>query len=73
MTTLFISHGSVDNAWVQALHDVLTDADHQTLFLDFHPRDGIRAGEEWEQALYRHLRQCRGVVALCTEAWLAWP
>jgi formylglycine-generating enzyme required for sulfatase activity len=73
VTTLFISHSSKDNAWSERLRDDLRGQGYQSLFLDFHPDDGIPAGAKWEQALHQHLRKCRGVVALCSPHWLASP
>lgn len=73
MTTLFISHSSKDKAWSQSLREALRERGYQSLFLDFHPDDGIAAGADWEQTLYQNLRKCRGVVALCTPHWFASP
>jgi hypothetical protein len=73
VTTLFISHSSKDNAWSESLREALRGHDYQSLFLDFHPDDGIAAGAEWEHVLYQKLRMCRGVVALCSPHWLASP
>ena len=50
-------------AWLQA-------QGHSSLFLDFDPEGGIRAGSDWEQTLYRKLRQCQAVIALITPSWL---
>lgn len=69
MTTLFISHSSKDKQWAEQMREALRGQGYQSLFLD----DGIHAGADWEQALYRGLRQCRGVVVLCTAHWLASP
>jgi energy-coupling factor transporter ATP-binding protein EcfA2 len=73
MTTLFISHSSKDNDWAEELRKGLEDQGYQSLFLDFHPDEGIHTGEDWERTLYQKLRQCRGVVALCSRDWLASP
>lgn len=73
MTTLFISHSSKDRDWAAKVRDKLCEADYQSLFLDFHEDNGIAAGANWEQTIYTKLRQCRGVVALCSEPWLASP
>ncbi|MEJ2388012.1 MAG: SUMF1/EgtB/PvdO family nonheme iron enzyme [Chromatiaceae bacterium] len=73
MTTLFISHSSKDKAWARRIHGVRSDAGYRCLFLDSHPDDGIHAGADWERMLYQRLRQSRGVVALCSDAWLASP
>lgn len=73
MTTLFISHSSKDNDWADRLHAALRTGGFDCLFLDNHPDDGIHAGADWEQELYRKLRQGQGLVALCTGDWLASP
>ncbi len=51
-------------AWLQA-------QSHQSIFLDFDPANGIPAGRNWEQELYRRLRVCRAVIVLLSEDWLA--
>lgn len=43
------------------------------MFLDFDPQDGIAAGREWEQELYRQLRDCQAVLVLCSESSMASP
>jgi hypothetical protein len=73
MTTLFISHSSKDNDWATELREALRAEGYESLFLDFHPEDGIHAGAKWEQTLYKRPRRCRGVVALCSADWLASP
>jgi hypothetical protein len=73
MTTLFISHSSKDKEWAERVHKVLSDNGYQGVFLDFHPDDSLIAGVRWDRLLYQRLRQCRGVVALCTANWLASP
>ena len=55
------------------MREALRGQGYQSLFLNSHPDDGIHAGADWEQALYRGLRQCRGVVGLLTAHWLASP
>ena len=57
MTAIFISLRSSDNAEAQKLKAWLTDQGHEQLFLDFDPADGIPAGVDWEQRLYRELRR----------------
>lgn len=73
MTTLFISHSSQDKAWAERMREALRGQGYPSLFLDSHPDDGIHAGADWEQTLYRRLRQSRGVIVLCTTHWLASP
>jgi hypothetical protein len=69
MTAIFISHSSKDKAPALALEKRLQERGH-AVFLDFDPDAGIRAGSDWEQTLYRRLRQCRVVIPLLTPHWL---
>jgi TIR domain len=71
MTAIFISHRSSDNAEVGALRRWLAEQGHEQLFLDFDPADGIPAGVDWEQQLYRELRRCQALLIVLTPAWLA--
>ena len=73
MTTLFLSHSSKDEDWALEIREALRSQGYQSLFLDLHPDDGIRAGEEWEKTLYYRLRQSRALVVLCTANWLSSP
>lgn len=73
MTTLFVSHSTKDKDWALRLHEALRAQGYRNLFLDSHPDDGIAAGAKWERSLWQSLRQSRGVVALCTQSWLASP
>lgn len=67
MGTIFISHSSLDNDLAEDIVARLKQAGHTSVFLDFHPEDGIPPGRNWEQELYRRLRMCRAVIVLCTE------
>jgi formylglycine-generating enzyme required for sulfatase activity len=71
MSRIFLSHSSVDNAQAAALRDWLMAEGWDDLFLDFDPKRGIAAGEEWEQALYRAAHRCEAVLFLISRAWLA--
>ena len=44
--------------------------DYHSVFLDLDPEKGIVAGQSWERTLYRKLRACRAVIALCTDDYL---
>ncbi|MEM9920207.1 MAG: toll/interleukin-1 receptor domain-containing protein [Bacteroidota bacterium] len=70
MSTLFISHSSRDNEIAKKLEDRLEKKDHHSVFLDLDPEKGIIAGQSWERTLYRKLRSCRAVIALCTDNYL---
>jgi hypothetical protein len=70
LSTIFISHSSSDNALASELGRRLEQQNHHSVFLDLDPEKGIVAGQSWEQTLYRKLRACRAVVALCTDHYL---
>jgi hypothetical protein len=70
MTAIFISYSSADNDAASAMKAWLEQQGHTSLFLDFDPEAGIRAGGDWEETLYYKLRQCQAVVALLTPSWL---
>ena len=70
MSTIFISHSSHDNEAARELTQWLESKGHVSLFLDLDPEKGIVAGKSWEQTLYRKLRACRVVVAICTDHYL---
>ncbi len=71
MSAIFLSHSSRDNAAAEAMQTWLHGQRHQSIFLDFDPANGIPAGRDWEQELYRRLRICRAVIVLLSEDWLA--
>jgi WD40 repeat protein len=66
MSAIFISHSSRDNVVTEEVAAWLRDRGHRSLFLDFDPEDGIPAGRNWEQELYRRLRDCRAMLVLCS-------
>src|SRR5512147_11329 len=70
MTAIFISHSSKDNEAAAAVKAWLEDQGHTSLFLDFDPEAGIKAGTAWEQVLYHNLRRCQAVIALLSPHWL---
>ncbi len=70
MSTLFLSHRSADNELARELARQLAQHGHRSIFLDIDPEQGIVAGRNWEQTLYRKLRACRAVLALCTDHYL---
>ncbi len=71
MSTIFISHSSRDNEVAKELERQLSRQGHHSVFLDLDPEKGIIAGKSWEQTLYRKLRACRSVVALCSDHYLS--
>ncbi len=58
MGQIFISHSSKDNAAAKDLRQRLTAQGYDSLFLDFHPSDGIPAGVNWQRELYQRIRAC---------------
>ena len=71
MSTLFISHSRKDNIAAEHLCTKLRADGHQSIFLDFDPEVGIKAGVSWERTLYTKLRSCRAVIALCSDNYIA--
>lgn len=71
MSALFISHSSADNAAAADLVAFLASRGHRSVFLDFHPEDGIPAGRHWEQELYAQLRGCQALIVLCSAQSMA--
>lgn len=70
MSTIFISHSSQDKQIAKTLEERLIQQNHHSVFLDLDPEKGIVAGQNWERTLYRKLRACRAVIALCTDHYL---
>ena len=74
MSLIFISHSSQDETAARELRDRLLAhgfSSEGSLFLDFDGSHGIKAGQDWEQALYRNVRACRAVIVLCSRASMA--
>jgi len=71
MSAIFISHSSKDNQLAGEVREWLAGLGHRSVFLDFDPADGIPAGRDWEQELYRNIRACRAVIVLCSRHSMA--
>jgi len=71
MSRIFISHSSADNATAVALRDWLTGEGWDDVFLDLDPDRGIKAGEQWEEALKQAVHRCMAVLFLVSRNWLA--
>jgi hypothetical protein len=67
MSLIFISHSGADKEVAAEVRLRLQEMQHQSIFLDFDPADGIPAGRDWEQEIYRNIRACRVVVVLCSK------
>jgi TIR domain len=70
MSAIFISHSSKGNVLAPAIERRLDHQHHHSVFLDLDPEKGIVGGQRWERTLYRKLRACRAVIALCTDDYL---
>jgi len=66
VSAIFISHRSTDDAAAAELHSWLQSKGHRSVFLDFDPENGIPAGRNWEEELYRQIRTCWAVIVLCS-------
>jgi hypothetical protein len=71
MSSVFISHSSRDHVVAENIASWLHSQGHASVFLDFDPANGIPAGRDWEQELYRNIRACRAVIVLCSEHSMA--
>jgi len=71
MSTIFISHSSLDEAWAIRVRDWLVANGWPNHFLDLDPARGIKAGERWKTALRNAAHRCEVVLALVSRQWLA--
>src|SRR3954454_8650523 len=71
MASIFLSHSSQDNQATGELRGRLKVFGYESLFLDFDPDSGIKAGRDWERELYRNLKLSGAVVVLCSEHSMA--
>ncbi len=70
MARIFISYATPDRAIADEVSGWLRSTGHEP-FLDHDLRDGIGAGEDWEQRLYRELREVDAVIGVVTSSFLA--
>ncbi|MGI9435705.1 MAG: TIR domain-containing protein [Geminicoccaceae bacterium] len=71
LSDIFISHSSRDEEETSRICDWLKSLGYSWVFLDYDRDNGIPAGANWEQKLYRELRICRAVIVLLSDNWLA--
>ena len=72
MADIVLSHSSADNDAADRIKSWLErDRKSWSVFLDKHPRDGILAGQSWQDRLRSELQSCRVVLAIITPDWLA--
>lgn len=69
MAKVFLSYASGDVVLAREVRGWLVEEGHK-VFQYQHLRDGVPAGEEWEQRLYERLRWADAVVCLVTSAYL---
>ncbi|HEY2222575.1 toll/interleukin-1 receptor domain-containing protein [Actinomycetospora sp.] len=67
MATVFISHTGHDRELTEGVVARLREA-RLGLFVDFDPHDGIPAGEDWENVLYRRVRSADALVVVLTSS-----
>lgn len=70
MSSIFISHSSIDSDLAARIAAWLEDEGFGALFLDFDPRFGIPAGRDWERELYRKISASRAILVLHSENWV---
>jgi formylglycine-generating enzyme required for sulfatase activity len=70
MSRIFLSHSSADNAAAMAICQWLAEEGWSDVFLDLDPERGIKAGEQWEEALRKATDRCEAVLFLVSHAWL---
>jgi type II secretory pathway predicted ATPase ExeA len=70
MARIFISYATPDRAIADEVSSWLREAGHEP-FLDHDLREGISVGEDWEQRLYRELRQVDAVIGVVTSSSVA--
>jgi TIR domain len=63
-------YATPDRAIADEVSSWLREAGHVP-FLDHELRDGISVGEDWEQRLYRELRQADAMIAVVTSSFVA--
>jgi type II secretory pathway predicted ATPase ExeA len=66
---VFISYATPDRLVADEVSGWLRAAGHEP-FLDHDLRDGIGAGEDWKQRLYRELREADAVIGVVTSSFL---
>ena len=69
MARIFISYATSDRPVADEVVSWLRVAGHEP-FLDHDLRDGIGAGEDWKQRLYRELREADAVIGVVTSSFL---
>jgi WD40 repeat protein len=73
VTTLFISHSTADRATTERVRDWLERQGFVSLFIDFDPAHGIRAGQDWEREIHARLRMSDALVFLASASSVASP
>jgi len=69
MSSIFLSHSSVDEREAVALGSWLDKNGWNDVFLDVDPQRGLAAGERWQEALRKAADRCEAVVFIVSPAW----
>ncbi|CAM3789303.1 TIR domain-containing protein [Smaragdicoccus niigatensis] len=72
MSRIFISHSSLDSAQAICVQQWLIEQDPplaNEIFLDLDPRNGIKGGERWKDALRKANTRCEAVICLVSPNW----
>ena len=71
MADIFLSHSSEDIEIAEKVRAWLERDRHTwSVFYDVHRRNGILAGQDWQDRLRSELQSCRLVLAVITPSWL---
>jgi hypothetical protein len=69
VSRIFLSHSSANNAEASAIKKWMASHGWDDVFLDADPKDGLKAGEQWQEALKRAAERCEMVVFLVSPEW----
>jgi hypothetical protein len=71
VSRIFISHSSKNNDKAVAMQAWLRTHGWDDVFLDLDPKQGLVAGERWQDALKAAADRCQAILILVTPEWLA--
>jgi len=61
LTSIFISHSSLDNCLASEVKGWLDEQAFDNVFLDFDKETGIEVGKDWARELYDQVSRCQAV------------
>jgi WD40 repeat protein len=70
-TSIFISYSTRDRPIANEVKSRLERRGFPAPFIDYHPEDGIPAGQNWERDIYRRIKQAGGIVFVGTKKSVA--